>query len=146
MNTFYLDAAEKSNKCNYEYIDKMVDLININNDVHTMCSLGNYYKCIGDYEKMQKYYLMAIDYNNEIKYNYTNLYTYSGIDAMYELGDYYKRIENYEEMKKYYLMAIRHHYIEAMRSLSSYYEKVEHNLDEAKKYYVMAMYVDKNQD
>ena len=57
-----------------------------------MNNLGLYYKSIQDYDQMKKYYLMAIEKNNE--------------KAMYNLAIYYKSIKDYDQMNKYYLMAI----------------------------------------
>ena len=63
---------------------------------------GVYFKFIEkNYELMKKYYLMAIECNNNI--------------AMNNLALYYQDIEkNYELMKKYYLMAIENNNSDAI--------------------------------
>ena len=70
---------------------------------------GLYFEYIGDYEKMQKYYLMAIEKGN--------------IPAMYNLGSYYCEMEDYKNMKKYYSMAIERGDCNSMNNLGRYYCK-----------------------
>ena len=78
------------------------------------------------YDRMKKYYLMAIDKGNS--------------DAAVSLGDYYRDTEkNFDEMKKYYLMAIDNGNSDAMVSLGYYYRNTVKNFDEMKKYYLMAI-------
>ncbi len=74
---------------------------------------------------MKKYYLMAIEYDDDY--------------AMYNLGKYYHKIEkNYGLMKIYYMMAIDKDNYDAMFGLALYYEEIELNYKLMKKYYLMA--------
>jgi len=99
----------------YSYLtDYILDLYNNKNieidssDVNKLLWNGNYYKNIEkDYDKMKKYYLMAIELNDS--------------NAMNSLGYYYQNIEkDYDEMKKYYLMAIELNNDSAMNKLNNY--------------------------
>ena len=88
-----------------------------------MIHMGTYYRHIKkDYDNMKKYYLMAIEKNNDI--------------AMYGLGCYYNEIKDYDNMKKYYLMAIEKNNIEALNALATYYKDVEKDYDNMKKYFL----------
>lgn len=69
---------------------------------------GIYYSINKDYDKMKKYYLIAIEQNNALAMNNLALY--------YE---YKERDPN--EMKKYFLMAINHNCVTAMYNLGYYY-------------------------
>lgn len=74
--------------------------------------LGDYYRTTNiDYNKMKKYYLIAISANYP--------------QAMHYLGNHYKYNEIDEDlMLKFYLMAIdNHNYIESMEELADYYYK-----------------------
>ena len=72
---------------------------------------GFYYgKIEKDYVQMKKYYLMAIELNNN--------------SAMYNLGHYYETIEkDYVQLKKYYLMAIELGHSNAINNLGNYYDR-----------------------
>jgi len=85
--------------------------------------IAQYYQKIKNYEEMKKYYLKAIERDDE--------------SAMFKLGLFYHDEKNYDEMKKYYLMAIEKENPIAMHNLGIYY-KTEKNFDEMKKYLLMA--------
>jgi TPR repeat protein len=74
-----------------------------------MCNLARlYYSYYKEYDKAEKYYLMAIDYNY--------------VDAMNELAILYEyQYKNYNKAKKYYLMAIEHNNINALNNLDKLY-------------------------
>ena len=94
------------NEYNITYIQMNDDMINkiynlFKNDIFYNPENGDEYKFLGlyyenikkDYEKAEKYYLMAIEKGN--------------VDAMNNLGIYYYNIKkDYEKAEKYYLMAI----------------------------------------
>jgi TPR repeat protein len=92
-----------------------------------MNNMGFYHRSItGNYEEMEKYYLMAIEHGNT--------------KAMNNMGLYHKNItKNYEEMKKYYLMAIEHGNSTAMNNMGYYHKNITKNYEEMKKYYLMAI-------
>jgi TPR repeat protein len=71
--------------------------------------LGLYYQhIVKDYEKMEKYLLMAIDQKDS--------------NAMCNYGHYYQHIvEDYVNMEKYYLMAIELGNSSAMNNLGHYF-------------------------
>ena len=112
-----------------------------------------------NYDKMKKYYLMAIEngntksmynlghYYQHIENNYDQMKKYylmaienGNTNSMYNLSCYYYNVEkNYDEMKKYYLMAIENGNINSMHNLGHYYQNIEKNYDEMKKYYLMAI-------
>ena len=89
--------------------------------------IGLYYQHIEkDYNLMKKYYLMAIDEDNDM--------------AMNNLGYYYKYIEkDYNLMKKYYLMAIDKGNDISMNNLGCYYFEIEKDYELMKKYYFMTI-------
>ena len=68
-------------------------------------NFADYYKSIGDYPNMIRYYTMAIELGNDI-------------ESMFQLAVYYQPINDYENTKKYYLMAINNmepgHYSKVM--------------------------------
>ena len=87
---------------------------------------GIYYQVSKNYDLMEKYYLLAIDYGNN--------------DAMLNLGAYYQYTDhNCDLMKKYYLIAIKHNNDEAMLNFGYYYGYNEKNYDLMKEYYLMAI-------
>lgn len=96
-------------------------------DSIVLCYYGVYYQYVKqDYDKMKKYYIMAIKNGNII--------------AMNNLGVYYCEVEkSYEKMKKYYLMAINNGYSIAMSNMGFHYEHFEINYDKMKEYYLMAI-------
>src|SRR5258708_4912855 len=72
-------------------------------------------------EKMEKYYLMAIDQNYA--------------SAMYKLGYYYQYTKyNNEKMEKYYLMAINQNNSNAMYQLGHHYQETNRNDEKMEKY------------
>jgi len=111
------------------------------------------------YKNMLKYYLLAIDLNDDcamnllgyyyqyVEVNYDLMKKYYGMainlnnkSAMNNLGYYYQYVEvNYDLMKKYYDMAINLNNKSAMNNLGYYYQYVEVNYDLMKKYYDMAI-------
>ena len=136
MEQFIINCV-KSVGCGYVKITNESDLLAIydlfkNNKVGDNYSsmicfyYGFYYFKIKEYDLMKKYYLMAIEYNDD--------------KAMCELGYYYYRIENnYNLAKKYLLMAIKYNNCSAMYALGHYYDSVEKDFDSMKKYYLMAI-------
>lgn len=93
-----------------------------------VCHLHGLYHYVVDknYDKMKRYYLMAIELNYAKSMNY--------------LGIYYNEEEkNFDLAKHYYLMAVEQGLPEAMTNLGSYYEDFEKNYDLAKQYYLMAI-------
>ena len=123
---------EKDIQYNENYIDTITDIFNNDNlnydltDKNILNIIGLYYRYkIKNYDEMIKYYLMAIDLNDD--------------KAMYNLARYYLRIRDFNEMKKYYLMAIELNNSGAMCRLAVYYEYFENNFDEMKIYYLMAI-------
>jgi len=79
-----------------------------------MYILGKYYYRKEDYDKMKKYYLMAIAFND--------------VMTMYELAIYYHDIENNDlEMEKYYLMAIDYGCNDTAYLEDYYYNKNKYN-------------------
>ena len=106
-----------------DYIDIILDIFdndNLNYDLtddKILTIIGLYYKCkIKNYDKMEKYYLMAIELNN--------------CRAMHNLGYNYQFIEeNYDEMKKYYLMAIKLNNELSIKNLCCFYNiEIQHYL------------------
>ena len=132
--------------------------ININLDnVNILNWISLYYKNIKNYEKMKKYYLIAIEKENSDAMTNLGIYYYfieknhkeaikyysmaiekGNSNAMLRLGCYCELIEDYEEMTKYFLMAIEKDNSNAMYSLGSHYEDIQ-NYEEMKKYYLMAI-------
>ena len=132
--------------------------ININLDnVNILNWISLYYKNIKNYEKMKKYYLIAIEKENSDAMTNLGIYYYfieknhkeaikyysmaiekGNSNAMLRLGCYCELIEDYEEMTKYFLMAIEKDNSNAMYSLGSHYEDIE-DYEEMKKYYLMAI-------
>jgi tetratricopeptide (TPR) repeat protein len=88
---------------------------------------SRFYYRAKDYDKMKKYYLMAIekDYG----------------PSMHNLACYYYSVEkNYELMKKYYLMAIKKDHVSSMNNLGYYYKNsLEKDYELMKKYFLMAI-------
>jgi len=76
------------------------------------------------YDLMMKYYLMAIEKENEL--------------AMSNLGIYYHDEKKYDLMMKYYLMAVEKRNGNAMNNLGIYYYE-ENKYDLMIKYYLMAI-------
>ena len=80
------------------YEDKILDMFNNNNvekyinDSELFFWCGNYYNTQEKYDKMEKYYLMAINNNH--------------VNSMFNLAMYYTKI-NPTLMKKYYLLLLK---------------------------------------
>jgi TPR repeat protein len=92
---------------------------------NAMREVGNYYQSISDYDKMVKYYIMAIEKGDA--------------DAMHKLAHYYQFIKiDYEKMIKYYLMAIEKKLAKSMYNLAQYYYLVK-DYENMIKYYLMAI-------
>src|SRR5438132_1358429 len=75
--------------------------------------LGLYYNKIKkDYDKAEKYYLIAIEKGNTI--------------AIIKLAIYYKNIKkDYDKAEKYYLVAIEKGNLDAINSLAIYYHNIK---------------------
>ena len=173
-NNRYLNyAIEKENgdlNIDDNYIDIFNDIFkndNLNydlNDKKILNLIGLYYQCkINDFDKMKKYYLLAIKLNciesmcnlayyYYLEYEYYNKNEYDNIKkyylmaiglnsckAMIEFALYCIQDKKYDEAKKYLLMAIEFNNTKAMIELGIYYKDIEKNYDEMKKYYLMAI-------
>jgi len=108
--------------------NKNIDLYKYDKNLYIW--IGNYYEHIEkDYDKMKKYYLMAIEMNNT--------------DAMADMANYYQTTEiNYDKMKEYYLMAVEMNHPIAMNNLGFYYQYIKIDYDKMKEYYLMAIELD----
>uniref|UniRef100_A0A6C0H6C5 RING-type domain-containing protein n=1 Tax=viral metagenome TaxID=1070528 RepID=A0A6C0H6C5_9ZZZZ len=95
------------------------------NDSNVLNIIGIYYRHVKkDNENAKKYYLIAIEKENE--------------DAMYNIGYLYDKEKDYENAKKYYLMAIVKGNTSALNNLGNlYYDKKDY--ENAKKYYLIAI-------
>jgi len=126
--------------------------------VKAFVSLGDIYKEECKYDKMKKYYLIAIERgshsaNYKLGHHYQFVeknpeecikYYKQAIDKNYlfanhELGYYYETICDYEKMKIFYQKAISHGIKESMYRLGNYYQHIEKNIDEMKKCYETAI-------
>ena len=110
-----------------EIYNNNIDVSNYDMDNSLILNLiGQYYNIVNiNYDKMKKYYLMAIERGNN--------------KSMYNLATYYKNIEkNNDEMLKYYLMAVENNYELSLLCLGTYYWGIE-NYDEMIKYYLMVI-------
>jgi TPR repeat protein len=123
------------NSYEMDYIDLILEMYNnpnlepekydLNNDL-ILNFIGQYFHVINiNINLAKKYYLMAIDKNNN--------------DSIESLGILFKSEKDYESMKKYYLMAIEKGNDKAMYYLGSYYKNVEKDFGLMKKYYQMAI-------
>jgi TPR repeat protein len=72
---------------------KYYELATKQNSVQAMYNLGRIYYELDIPEKMKKYFLMAIEFDDDI-------------DSMFDLSIYFQDIRDMENMKKYYLMAL----------------------------------------
>ena len=84
---------------------------------------GAHFRIQGDFDKMIKYYLMAVEYGNTV--------------AMFNLAKHYEKQNDEPNAIKYYLMGVGHGDIEAMMHLAYQFEAVGDNAN-ALKYYSMA--------
>ena len=89
---------------------------------------GFYYESLKKWDLVEKYYLLAVDYNNS--------------DAMNRLGLYYYMKEKYDFVIKYILMAVDNNNYESAGCLAHYYQFVEKNYFFVEKYYLMAINYD----
>jgi TPR repeat protein len=122
----YIKIPEESTDEIYQLYINNVEK-KVKNDIEYLY-FGMYYQINKNYDKMKKYYLMAIKKGNSL--------------AMNNLGLYYKEIENnYELAKKYYLMAIENGNIKVISSVICYYNYKyrEQNKDLIKTYLLMAV-------
>jgi TPR repeat protein len=89
--------------------------------------IGNYYRDIEkNYNKMEEYYLMAIEKIGDKQ-------------AMNNLGCYYYNTQNYTNAQKYFNMALNNNNFVALNNLGAYYQNIEKDYDKMKKYYLMAI-------
>ena len=86
---------------------------------------GLYFEETEEYEKMKKYYLMAIEKGNCL--------------AMNNLGMYYYSLEDFDTAKKYLLKGVEKDNIDCIVNLGTYYNNIENNFDEAIRYHEMAV-------
>ncbi len=130
----------------------------------SMYNLAEYYCKNLEYDKCEKYYLLAIEHGNVYalnglgfyygynKHDYKNMKKYLRMSAdlnspvaMYNLGYYYQIYEiNYVEMKKWYWLAIKYDnknnegiYIDSLLNLAYYYKNITKEYDEMEKIYLM---------
>lgn len=122
---------------------------------------GVYYSIELNYEKMKKYFLMAVNLGNvyaminlgnyyyarendsrKMKKYFTMAANLNNADAIIGLGDYYKYKKKYKKMKKYYLAAFNLNNFSSIIRLGDYYRYIKENYQKMNKYYLMA--VDKN--
>lgn len=90
-----------------------------------LISFGNYYKKVEkNYTLMEKYYMEAIEFDD------------NNTTAMINLADYYKKQKNYKLMKEYYKTAIKLKNTRAMTELADYH-KEHKNYGLMKRYYMM---------
>ena len=117
IEMFYIGFYYKKNKHNHEEMKKYYLMVIDNNDndngyaaAAAMNNLALYYQKYKDYEQAEKYFLMAIDIDNECR------------SAMYNLGYYYESVvHDNNQMEKYYLMAIKKEHDLALEHLRYYY-------------------------
>ena len=119
--------------------------------------LGSHYSSLQNYEKMIKYYLMAIHKNNtfamfnlglyyndsgdyeEMKYYYIMAIENGNTNSMNNLAIYYFNNKQYDKMKFYYMMAIKLNDTMAMNNLGYFYQYDKKDYEQMKKYYMMAI-------
>lgn len=117
LNKYYIthNIFQETNISDHN-VEKLYDLvIDGNEEIGSDGEDGEYYLCVGahykkieNYEKMKKYYTIAIEKNST--------------EAMYILARYYIIIErDYEKMENYSLMAAEKGNIDAMCMLCQYY-------------------------
>lgn len=87
-------------------------------------ALGTHYNNTKKYDKMEEYFLKAIELNN--------------VDAMINLARFYSFKDN-DKMIQYYEMAVDLKSLDAMCILAEYYESSRSTIDLAMKYYEMAI-------
>lgn len=152
LGTFYTDVKNDTKKMKKYYL-KAIEKGN----TRAMHNMGLYYDNKKKYSKMIHYYNMALDNGFFLAANNLGLYYRKNkeCDKMKELYDkyepkcttgiisysyglYYESIKNYDKMKEYYLKAINKRFVQAMKSLATYYEKVECNSILAERYRRMA--------
>jgi tetratricopeptide (TPR) repeat protein len=97
------------------------------NDTNILLWIGIYYNIQHDYDKMDIYYLIALERGN--------------IDSMYYLGMYYCYIEkNYDKTEYYYLMAIESgNDIHITHTLGYFYQTKACNYTKMKYYYLLSI-------
>ena len=165
-DTFNMGINDKyiiESNCAIEYILNLFNNGTIDDktlDVNKLIWNGLYCQFVlKDYEKMKKYYSMAIKlgnsnamnilacYYDDIEKNHKKAEKYylmaielGDSNSMYNLAHYYNHVEiNHELMKKYYLMAIELGNSCAMNNLAHYYQHIEKNNKLMKKYCLMAI-------
>ncbi len=126
-NVLFIDLSNTSESSIIDIFNSKSE-ISLDSEYKNLLQIqGYYYGTVEkNYDKMKKYYLIAIDKGCFVSMN--------------NLACFYYRIEkNYDEMKKYYLMAIDLGCLESLSNLACYYRNIEKNYDEMKKYYFMAI-------
>lgn len=116
-----------------DYENELLNIFNSENVSAEKCDLNNcsvlnrigrYYYIKGNYEEMEKCYLMSISHGN--------------VQAMISLGHHYRIIANYEKMEKYFLMAISFNDSNVMNNLGMYYHNIG-NYEKMKIYFMRAV-------
>jgi tetratricopeptide (TPR) repeat protein len=106
--------------------------------------MGNVCKSISTY-KVNKYYNLAYKYSKLRKYDLMEKYfilaiKYDDREPSRNDGYYYEEIiRNYNVAKQYYLKAVQKDNMYAMIHLGNYYYRIENNYELMIKYYLMAL-------
>ena len=123
------DLFEEGDKYyrNHEYETALNLLLQLNKKNGAICfQMGYSFKALEDYQKAEKYYLMAV------KKGHTN--------AMNHLGILYKNaFQDYQKAEKYYKVAVEKGRTDAMYNLGILYETALQDYPNAEKYYKMAV-------
>ena len=119
-----IEKAEHIEKTNYQQAINLINSIENEEDGWKHIFLGYIYAKQAKYDLAEKYYLMAIEKENDV--------------AMYNLGNLYKNQAKYDLAEKYYLMAIEKEHINAMYNLGNLYNN-QAKYDLAEKYWLMAI-------
>lgn len=107
---------------------KMVRYFEMNGDYFAIMALANYYKHIGNYTDMKKYYILVYNKNND------------NVTPLLNLAYYHRdTTQNYEKMKKYFSLAANKNNKVALYMLANHYHYIERNYPKAVEYYVMAI-------
>ena len=109
----------------YEKAVKLfLQIKNQNEDVHFRLRYS--FDELKQYEKAEKYYLMAVEKEN--------------VGAMFSLGILYQyELKDYQKAEKYFLMAVEKEYVYAMYNLGYLYAYKLKDYAQAEKYYLMAV-------
>ncbi|MCU0440137.1 MAG: tetratricopeptide repeat protein [Raineya sp.] len=156
---YFKEAVKKYNTDNYKEALQLFQKIKNKNGT-TYWIIGLLCEHLEDNLEAEKYYLCAIEYNEDAVFIYTlaNLYMrkfkdylkaekyylkaieYNETKSMNNLAVLYeKEFKDYSKAKKYYLKAIEYNEVKAMNNLANLYIKEFKNYSEAEKYYLKAI-------